>query len=303
MQRIQKKTAQPTTRARREKKVLTADEFTDLVKKINKDSTNLNKLASIVYALPKGKRIVIPTDGAFAQFPEGIQIGRTELKSLQSQHASEIASLAGYFKSGLTAKKKTGKTINHKVFIGPELLRFFREGDFGPSYKDDGEEYVSTDIPLVDELPLLREQGFAYTATLANLFYIYSDVHRLTRSNRYRADEFMTEALGGIFDRIIEERRLHPRLNKKGETITFEPEDFDLTGFNSIIKYGRFVRPDEKDPVEGATVLNDQQLALYNDPSLNAELAEERDITIVTKAARNTARAQRREADAAAAAQ
>ncbi|SPN78780.1 Hypothetical protein ZAZAV_2 [Cedratvirus Zaza IHUMI] len=301
MQRVQKKTAQPTTRARREKRVLTAEEFTDLVKKINKDSTNLNKLASVVYALPKGKRIVIPSGDAFAQFPEGIQIGRTELKSLQSQHSSEIASLAGYFKSGLTAKKKSGKTIKHKVFIGPELLSFFRNGDFGPAYRDDGDEFVSTDSPIIDELPLLRDQGFAYTSTLTNLFYIYSDVHRLTRSNRYRADEFMTETLGEIFNRIIEERQTNQRLNKKGEVITFDPEDFDLTGFNSIIKYGRFIRPDEKNPVEGAQVLTPEQLAMYNDPELVPELVAEGAVTDVTKAARNTARALRREAEAAAA--
>ena len=301
MQRIQKKTAQPTTRARREKRVLTAEEFTELVKKINKDSSNLNKLASVVYSLPKGKRIVIPSGDAFAQFPEGIQIGRTELKSLQSQHSSEIASLAGYFKSGLTAKKKTGKTIKHKVFIGPDLLRFFREGDFGPAYRDDGDEYISTESPIIDELNLLRDQGFAYTSTLANLFYIYADVHRLTRSNRYRADEFMLETLGGIFDRIIEERQNNPRANKKGEIITFNPEDFDLTGFNSIIKYGRFVRPDEKEPVPGAQVLNEEQLALYNDPSVTAELEAEGAITSVTKAARNTARAERRQREAEAA--
>nr|WIL04463.1 hypothetical protein Clen_533 [Cedratvirus lena] len=303
MQRIQKRTAKPTTRARRERKVLTPEEFTELVKKINKDSTNLNKLASVVYSLPKGKRIVIPSGDAFPQFPEGIQIGRTELKSLQSQHSSEIASLASYFKSGLTAKKKTGKTIKHKVFIGPELLTFFREGDFGPAYRDDGDEYISTDTPIVGELPLLQDQGFAYTSTLANLFYIYSDVHRLTRSNRYRADAFMTETLGGIFDRIIEERQTNQRLNKKNEVITFDPEDFDLTGFNSIIKYGRFVRPDEKSPVEGAQVLNDKQLAMYNDPGLVPELVAEGEITNVTKAARNTARALRREAEAAEAAQ
>jgi hypothetical protein len=249
--------------------------------------------------LPKGKRIVIPSGDAFAQFPEGIQIGRTELKSLQSQHSSEIASLASYFKSGLTAKKKTGKTIKHKIFVGPQLLSFFRNGDFGPAYRDDGEEYVSTDTPIIEELALLREEGFAYGSTLTNLFYIYSDVHRLTRSNRYRADEFMRETLGEIFDRIIEERQTNQRLNKKNEVITFDPEDFDLTGFNSIIKYGRFVRPDEKNPVPGAQVLSDRQLEMYNDPGLVEELEAELAITNVTKAARNTARTQRRELEAA----
>lgn len=282
-------------RTRRVKNVLTAEEFSNEVKGIRDNYSSINTIAKVVYGLSRGEKIRIPPSNAFPSFPEGVVIGPTEVRSLQSQLSSSIAELSTNYKDAIPRRrvKKEGteeekkKFGMYRVMVGPELMEFIRKADFGSSYSMGDDGYQSNNRPLLEDLNLLREEGLAYASTIAELFYTYSYVHNLIEGNLYHADKLMMETLGPIFTRITNDRIANPKISKiTGRPVIFDPKSFNLTGFYSIIRFGRYIRPKDTSIPPGAKEMSEQQLEVYNDESLDEELQKEYLVAHITKKAR-----------------
>lgn len=283
-------------RAKAKKPALEPTEFNELVDNLEKESDQLAKLSSQVYSLPKGEKFSLPPTPLFPRFREEIKVGRPELKGLFTQFRNSLDELKSYYKAAVTNKKKTGRTIANKIIMTPALIEFFRGTDLGPAWVKEGEEeepgsvrrvYTETTVPLLDSLPLLRDYGFAYQSTVSNLFFVYILQRGLTggkgKGNRYHADEYMLDALGPTFQIISENRLKTSAFNKKGQLKTFDPEDFGMTDFASIIKYNHFLRPEERDLIPGAPVMGPEELRLFKDEELIPRLLEENRISEATK--------------------
>lgn len=171
-----------------------------------------------------------------------------------------------------------GRGFKRPVFLGPELVDFFRHSNLGVAYlqnrigtglrevlNDNGEvetieepayEYVETDIPLRNIIrSVLEHPHIATSGNLTSLFFIYVDIH----------DDILIDTGRGLY--IQADNNMKTRLRRILRTVkdahpTFNEDSFRYPELQRIIKFG----------VIPADQLTPNQLQLMVDPLLKAQL-------------------------------
>ncbi len=210
MNRAQTPTA--TDRARSEFDVETT-QFKDIIDNMRAQFANLVILNQEVAHLDKGTKIV---------YPDGRQLGRREMNTLNSQFQNSLKKLPRYYTEAKRKRRRTRATNGRDQFRIPayitgELLDFFKVADFGPAYTLDEQGNCQEQGDLRGYLQLFTDEGIIAGLLLTSLFSIYARHNRMQDPQQrsvYVATEDMRRYLAGTFDALTERDLNEPRSRK-----------------------------------------------------------------------------------------
>ena len=281
--------------------------------------TQLNHLFSLtteVAKLQKGERL---------KFPTGQEIGKREVRSLQSQFAKEFKGLKKYFAAAKKPKKNnrtrrpfTG--FGMPIYIDSSLREFFKRADLGPimrptslDAKGNPVECDSDGTPLKEFLSLILDTGITARGMLTPLFNIYVRVNQMPYTDGNRTYLRATPEMREFFARDFEELRRKDEEEPRQETVTikkpngekekkkvpiapFDPARFRYSDIMRILSY-HWVPAEQLSP---------EEIALLSSPEVRERLVEEQHIVSDTNAcyraqeapARKQQRADRRHSQA-----
>ena len=226
-------------------------EFGALLSDLAKQHTQILKLASEVYALPKGKKLL---------YPDGTQLGRKELKSLSSQHIRELKSLKKNYVAHGRRKPRTIRAgaprksaLNDPIVVTPAMQSFIQNANLG---------FINPDDPSsgsLAEVLTAGSHGVTTRSILTLALDIYADVNGLKfdpeNRARLRADALMNQHLGQSFSQLEAEPAKEKIDKKTGQTKLmpkFNRNDFLFNRNSSIVR---------ANTVAGGDKLNAQQQA------------------------------------------
>lgn len=200
-------------------------EFERELRRLAKVHTDLLKLATRVYKLPKNKRLT---------FPDGTTLGRGDLKNMSSEFKKQLKALKKHYVAHGKKKRKRPKRerkpwsgFDKPVVVKDELKQFFVNGNFGskvPGNPSSGR--------LQDGF-LLAQDGVTTRAILTKLMTLYIDVNNIKYSiphpdptkasegkevKRYRADQAMRTYFANAFN-----------------VLKINPDQFEYKDFQRII--------------------------------------------------------------------
>ncbi|AHH02027.1 hypothetical protein pv_461 [Pithovirus sibericum] len=288
--------ATPTPSRRRKPAVesVTAADFRKKLEELVGYSRDLKVLNDYVYQLPRGQKKQIPPSN---QYPDGFQIGRPEVKSLYTQFHHRLLGLNDYFKSSTSRRRRTTGTrtgtFRRKLIVTDSIRGFFNEANLGPAFTRENGQIVQVADSLAEQMVLLRQNGLSFYETLTTLFVIYLRVNNLRNPGTgvfYHADDLMLKYFDTTFDLLTQLDLQNPRTKTttvRGaagpEEVTtvvppFNPQAFLYTDVQRIVRFNRYFRPDAPKKPEGALILNEDQMRLLTDASLDDELNREADL-------------------------
>lgn len=241
-------------------------EFGAKLDQLAKHFNNLMSLAKHVYELGKSEKL--PTTG-------GLQIGRKELRSLNTQFVSELKSL----KKNYTAHGKRQKRVRdpsttagfkNPIVVTQNMREFLANANLGPS---DPRNPMSA--PL-NKVLTAGTQGLTTRAILTPLFNIYAVVNGIQRDPNQRQfltstpemDRYFAQTFANLVAADKAEPRFSKKPNKQGVRTRlpdFDPKHFTFARIQSIVA----------DNTVSKDVLPAEYLAALESPELTATLARE----------------------------
>ena len=167
---------------------MSPSQFGDVLDNMSTQLGQLFQITAEVAKLQKGERL---------KFPTGQEIGKREVRSLQSQFVKELKSLRKMFAAAKKPKKNnrarrpfTG--FGTPIYISETLKNFFRTANLGPALqpvevdeKGNPTKFVENG-QLRDYIQLILEHGVTARGMLTPLFNIYVRVNQMpyTDGNR-----------------------------------------------------------------------------------------------------------------------
>ena len=291
-------------------------QFGELLDHLCNQLSHLFSLTSEVAKLQKGERL---------KFPTGQEIGKREVRSLQSQFVREFKGLRKYFAAAKKPKKNnrtrrpfTG--FGMPIYVDSSLREFFKRADLGPimrptslDAKGNPVECDSDGTPLKAFLSLILDTGITARGMLTPLFNIYVRVNQMPYTDGNRTYLRATPEMKEFFARDFEQLRRQDEAEPRQETVTvkkpngekekkkvpippFDPARFRYSDIMRILSF-HWV------PVEQ---LSEQERALLESTEVRERLVEEQHIVSDTNAcyraqeapARKQQRADRRHSQA-----
>ena len=260
---------------------LSPKEFGGLLKSLTKETSDLMKLASKVYSLGKGQKLV---------FPNGDTIGKRELKSLVSQHNKKVMALKKHYTAHGKKHRRTrraGKQAgfsNNAILVTDNMKAFFSRANLGPV-----DPRNPSSGPLKDQL-LVGRDGITTRAIMTPVFSIYAHVNNMQQDPTNGQYLTATSDMDAHFQETYRRLEAAPQTyykkkladGSKVEDRTrpipkFRPDHFRYANVQQIVADNAFpVRgtPAEKER-PWLTALSDQQVAILKDPVIEKRLKEE----------------------------
>ena len=198
-------------------------QFGDLLEDMSGKLSNLFSITAEVAKLQKGERL---------KFPTGTEIGKREVRSLQSQFIRELKSLRKYFAAAKKPKKNNRQRrpftgFGMPIYIDDSLREFFRHADLGPvlrptahDAKGNPTECDSDGTQLKEYLALILDSGITARGMLTPLFNIYVRVNHMPYTDGNRTYLKATPEMYQFFGRDFEELRSQDESEPRQETLT-----------------------------------------------------------------------------------
>ena len=228
-------------------------QFGEILEHLSTQLTRLFTLTGEVAKLQKGERL---------KFQSGQEIGKREVRSLQSQFVRELKSLRKYYAAAKKPKKNNRQRrpftgFGMPIYIDKDLREFFRRADLGPALrptawdaKGNPTAYDQDSNHLKAYLALILENGITARGMLTPLFNIYVRVNRMpyTDGNRtyLKATPEMHEFFRKDFDRLRQQDEAQPRQEtvttklptgeKKKEKVSIAPFDPNRFRYSDIMR-------------------------------------------------------------------
>ena len=193
-----------------DKYIIDAAGFKAKVVHLTQAHKNILKIANLVYSTPKGQGKVT--------FPNGQQLGRSELNAYSAKLVEEMKELAKFF----TASKRrrvhrnpdnnSGDQLRAMFYVSDQLVGFLREanlGDGNPSNIDitqaDAAQAARQAYPEGSEkrpqqyMSLVFEKSMATSGILTSILSLYTTVNQVqsqTNGGRIKPDQLMLKYFG-----------------------------------------------------------------------------------------------------------
>jgi len=188
-----------------QKYVIDSAGFKRQVEDLRTHFKNLMKVAATVYAAPKGQKVT---------YPNGMQIGRSELNAYASKYSEELKELSKYFNASKKRRvhrnpdNNSGDQLRAMFYITDQLVGFLREANLGEGNPNmlDGqpnlsqlarqEHPVGSDRRPQTYMSLIMDHNMATSGILTSVLSLYTTVNQvqsLANGGRIKPDALMME--------------------------------------------------------------------------------------------------------------
>lgn len=286
----------------------TLPQFKDLTQQMAERFRLLMKLQAAVAVLEKGNKLHYSAGvkvGNQTFFPEGLDISKKEMRSLESLFVKDIKNLPKYFREAKKKKKTTRSGTNNgfskPMFITEALRNFFGSTKLGPAYTEqtDAEgnvSYVPLGRDLRDCLECFLTKNVTSSSLLTPLFSIYAIQNKMQYADErafLKATPEMERHFAKIFKALKEDdtRKLaevqakikervdsgvvlskEDALEEASELETAQKRMFDSTKF----RYSRFPSIVSHCRVNNEELSDEQKAFLADEEIINAVKAEQK---------------------------
>lgn len=177
--------------------------FKRLVEDLRTHFKNLMKVASMVYAADKGHKVA---------FPNGVQLGRSELNAFNSKFSEELKDLSKYFNSSKKRRvhrnpdNNSGDQLRAMFYISDQLVNFLREANLGEGNPNElegqanmselgrQEQRQGSDRRPQAYMSLILDNNMATSGILTSVLSLYTTVNQVqsvTDGGRIKPDNLM----------------------------------------------------------------------------------------------------------------
>jgi hypothetical protein len=188
-----------------QKYVIDSAGFKRQVEDLRTHFKNIMKVAATVYAAPKGQKVT---------YPNGAQIGRSELNAYASKYSEELKELSKYFNASKKRRvhrnpdNNSGDQLRAMFYITDQLVGFLRKANLGEGNPNmlDGQpnpsELARQEHPVGSErrpqtyMNLIMENNMATSGILTSVLSLYTTVNQvqsLANGGRIKPDALMME--------------------------------------------------------------------------------------------------------------
>jgi hypothetical protein len=186
-----------------QKYVIDSAGFKRLVEDMRTHFKNLMKVSAMVYASPKGQKV---------PFPNGVQIGRSELNAYASEYSGQLKDLSKYFNSSKKRRvhrnpdNNSGDQLRAMFYISDQLVNFLREANLGEGNPNELEgqanmselgrqqQPVNSDRRPQAYMSLILDSSMATSGILTSVLSLYTTVNQvqsLADGGRIKPDHLM----------------------------------------------------------------------------------------------------------------
>lgn len=270
-------------------------QFAEIVEHLITQVQQLFSLTGEVAKLQKGDRL---------KFPNGQEIGKREVRSLQSQYIRELRSLRKYHAAAKKPKKNNRQRrpftgFGMPIYIDEILGKFFDRSELGMALrpkafdaKGDPTEYENTNQPIKNFLALILKNNITARGMLTPLFNIYVRVNHMPYTDGNRTFLKATPEMYEFFGKDFEKLRQQDEQNPRQETVTvknpltgekekkkinippFNPERFRYSDIMRILSFHWIPTED----------LSDKQKQLLENAEVRERLTQEQHLVSDTNA-------------------
>lgn len=188
-----------------QKYVIDSAGFKRLVEDLRTHFKNYNKISAMVHAAPKGQKV---------SFPNGAQIGRSELNAYASKFSEQLKDLSKYFNSSKKRRvhrnpeNNSGEQLRAMFYISDQLVSFLREANLGEGNPNelDGqanlsqlgrqEQSANSGRRPQEYMSLILDNSMATSGILTSVLSLYTTVNQVqseTDGGRIKPDNLMTK--------------------------------------------------------------------------------------------------------------
>lgn len=186
-----------------QKYVIDSAGFKRQVEDLRTHFKNIMKVGAMVYASPKGQKVT---------YPNGMQVGRSELNAYASKFSEQLKDLSKYFNSSKKRRvhrnpdNNSGDQLRAMFYISDQLVNFLREANLGEGNPNvlDGQPNISElgrrEQPMNSDrrpqayMGLILDNSMATSGILTSVLSLYTTVNQvqsLADGGRIKPDSLM----------------------------------------------------------------------------------------------------------------